>query len=100
MDTPSEILGKLLSPFFGTYVLIGLGLGVACGLLRKAISRFGIIKALVAAGGIVIAGCAVRYVPLPAQVQPQRVAVKKTPTRVQQKARPHRRRRYVQYPGF
>jgi hypothetical protein len=84
------------------YVLLGLAAGVAAGLIRNFIRRFGIVKAMIAAGAIVVAGCAVRYIPLPAQVEahPQPVAIKKTPQRVPQKARPHRRRRYVQYPGF
>jgi hypothetical protein len=40
MNTLFEILGKLLTPSFGGYVLIGLGLGIAAGLILNAVSRF------------------------------------------------------------
>lgn len=101
----ADLIGQLydkLTPSVGGFVLLGLAAGVIAGLIRNAVSRFGIVKATIAAAAIVVAAWGMSCIPRPTQVeaQPQQTSVKKATARVLQKARPHRRRRYVQYPGF
>jgi hypothetical protein len=115
MGTLLEILSKLLTPSIGSYVVIGLGIGIIAGLLRNAVRRYGIVKAMLAVAGIVIALLGMRCIPSPAsaEAQPPPAAPRPRPSPGQAygggltKASPsparhkvHRRRRYVQYPGF
>jgi hypothetical protein len=114
MDSLYGILGKLLTPFFGGYVLAGLGVGVAAGILIRLFRRFG-WKALIAIGAIIVAAWGMSCIPRPAPVlaQPQPAAPrpplsrgqaygdrlqKASPAPVKHKAR--HRRRYIQYPYY
>lgn len=99
-----DILGSLwdlLTPSLGGSALAAAGIGVLAGLIRHMIARFGIVKALLALIGFAVALLWLRCIPRPAQVEAQPVAVKKAGSpQIQPKPRPHRRRRYIQYPGF
>jgi hypothetical protein len=92
---------EMPTPSVGTFVLIGVAIGLLVRLTAKLIKKLGAARVLLIIGVIAIAGYTVRYRPRPSaeRAQSQPAAVKRSaPSRVEHKAHLHRRRRYVQKP--
>lgn len=69
MDTLIETLWNFLTPSIGTLALAAVGIGLAVGLMKKAIDKLGTTPVMLTIGGIVVVAWAVRYVARPPQVE-------------------------------